>query len=141
MREDTSVPAPPVLFLLMAVKALAPLSTGASLTAATLMVGEVVALLKAVVPPLVLVLAMLPGVPVLRSQARRVMLLVPFQSALGVKRMTVVASAASSRADESVGEPKACQVVPSSVYCQVPWLLSTAVTAMPVSAPLSTSVV
>ena len=61
---------------------------GASLTAVTVMPAVAVALENALLPPLVLVLAVLPAVPLVWSQARKVMpgLTVPFQLAFGTKR-------------------------------------------------------
>ena len=61
---------------------------GASLTALTVMLREAVALENALVPPLLLVSAVLPAVPLVWSQARKVMpgATVPFQLALGTKR-------------------------------------------------------
>ena len=50
-------------------------------------------------------------------------------------------SAPKSRAAAVVGVPKALQLTPALVeYCQVPLVLSTAMTAMPSRAPASTSV-
>jgi hypothetical protein len=49
-------------------------AVGASFTAATVSVAVLVALLNAVVPPLVLVSAVPPFVPVVVSQARKIML-------------------------------------------------------------------
>ena len=51
-------------------------STGASLTALIVKFAVSVAVLKAVVPPLVVVSAVPPFVPVVRSQARKVIALV-----------------------------------------------------------------
>jgi len=118
--------------------------TGASFRALTTISAVAVAVLKAVVPPLVELSAVPPLLPLVWSHARKVIpgLTVPFQSALGTKRTLVLASAASRRADDSDGVPKAVHVLPLSVvYCQVPWLLSTAMTAMPSTAPASTSVI
>ncbi|WP_427911370.1 hypothetical protein ACPWT1_11760 [Ramlibacter sp. MMS24-I3-19] len=57
---------------------------------------------------------------------------VPFQSAAGTYRTRVCASASSRRALVVEAVPRPDQVAPPSMlYCQVPWLLSTAVTAMP----------
>ena len=98
--------------------------------------------LNAVFAPLLLVSAVAPVRPVLRSQARKVRppATVPFQLALGTKRTEVLASAASRRAEPSLTAPNASQLLPPSrVYCQAPLRLSTAVTAMPVWGP-STSV-
>ena len=95
------------------------------------------------VPPLVLVLAVLPALPEDWSQARKVMppATVPFQLALGTKRTEVLALAASRRAVVAAGAPNALQVLPPLVvYCQAPLVLSTATTAMPEAAALSMSV-
>ena len=83
-------------------------STGASFTAVTVMLLLAVAALKAVEPPLVVVFAVRPAVPVVWSQARKVMplLTVPLQFAFGTKRTKVWLSAisgprrAGARADE-----------------------------------------
>src|SRR5262245_41007480 len=73
--------------------------TGASLTALTTSEAVSVADEKAVVPPLVEVLAVLPFVPLVWSQARKVMALeiVPLKSAFGLKYSRELASAAKSR--------------------------------------------
>src|SRR5205085_3155413 len=56
--------------------------------------------------------------------------------------MYVEASAASNRAEVLAGEPKFDQLDPPLLeYCQVPLLLSTAMTAMPARAPASTSLI
>src|SRR6476660_8110256 len=69
------------------------------------------------------------------------LLTVPFQLALGTNRMYVLASAASNRALEVLGLPNAVQAPPPLVeYCHVPFVLTTAVTAMPDNAPGSLSV-
>ena len=57
---------------LMLVKSLAPESTGASLTLLTVMFEVAVAVLKAVLPPLVVVSALVPTLPLVWSQARKV---------------------------------------------------------------------
>src|SRR5688500_10495551 len=96
------------------------------------------------VPPVPLVFAVLPATPLVRSHARNVMPLetVPFQFAFETKRTDVAASAASSRAAPAEGVPKLVHVDPElSEYCHVPFVLSTAVTAMPVTAAGSTSLV
>ena len=67
---------------------------------------------------------------------------VPFQLAFGTNRTYVLASLANSRLASAEGDPKLDQFEPPFVeYCQVPLLLSTAVTAMPVSASGSASVI
>ena len=114
-----------------------PLAIGASLTAVTLSAADALARLKAVLPPPVAASAVRPTVPLVWSQAWNVMpaASVPFQLALGTKRTSVPASAASKRALPVAGVPKAAQVPPLLLlYCHAPLLLSTAVTAIPVSA-------
>ena len=116
--------------------------TGASFTAVTVIALLNVALLNAVLPPLLLASAVPPAVPLLWSQARRLspFVTLPFQFAFGTKRTQLLASVASRRAVVALGVPKAVQLAPASVeYCQAPLLLSTAVTATPRSAALSTS--
>ena len=115
---------------------------GASLTAVTVMLLLATVLLKALLPPLTLVLALLPALPLVRSQARKLMPLTtaPFQLAAGAKRTRVRVSAASSMALVAVTALKAVQLLPPlSEYCQMPLVLLTAVTAMPDSAPASAS--
>ena len=105
------------------------LNVGASLTAVTLMAIVSVAALKAEVPPLLLASATLPAVPLVLSQARKVSVALPLQSVAGTKRTLYVVS--SRRAVVSDGVPKAThEAPPLMLYCQVPLLLSTAVTAM-----------
>src|SRR5207302_1895358 len=85
---------------------------------------------------------MLPAVPLVWSQARNVMpaLTVPYQSVLGMNRTEVLASAASNCAAESESVPKSVHVEPPSVEnCQIPYVVSAAVTAMPLAAPGSAS--
>src|SRR5439155_20256902 len=118
-------------------------STGASLTAATLIAADAVAVLKAVSPPLSEASAVLPAVPLVWSQARKVTpaATLPLKFPAGSKRTRVSASAASSRAFPLLGLPKLLQLdPPSSEYCHVPLALFTPTTAMPESAPASTSV-
>src|SRR2546423_2809191 len=71
--------------------------TGASLTALTVMFAAAVLLLKAVIPPLLVVLAVLPTAPLVWSQARKVMLAetLPLKFALWTKLTRVDALAAS----------------------------------------------
>jgi hypothetical protein len=73
---------------LIAVRLLAAVSTGASFTAFTVMLLLTVALLNAVVPPFVVVSAVLPAVPLVWSHARNVIpfITVPFQFAFGTNR-------------------------------------------------------
>ena len=125
--------------------AIGPASTGASLTGVTVMPLLAVALLKALLPPLTLVSAVPPALPLpmLWSQARKVSpaASVPFQLLLGTKRTALFVSAASNRAEASLTTPKALQLVPSVVYCQTPLASFAPVTAMPACAAVSTSLI
>src|SRR5213596_2813312 len=89
-------------------------TTGASLTALITRPAVSVALEKAVAPPFVDVSAKLPLVPLVRSQARKVIALarVPLKFAFGWKYSRLFASAASKRAFVFVTAPSACQLVP-----------------------------
>src|SRR5690349_15671980 len=100
-----------------------------------------VAMLKAVAPPLLAVLTLVPPTPDVWSQARNVIAAVPLKSALGRNR-TRFAALDPSRSDEvPLTVPTAVQPPPPSVeYCQVPLAPSAAVIAMPATAPASTSV-
>jgi hypothetical protein len=69
---ETRFPVLVVWSSVIAVKLLAPVSTGASLTLVTVIFEVAVTILKAVVPPLALVLTLLPAVPLIWSQARKV---------------------------------------------------------------------
>src|SRR5438128_1094122 len=101
------------------------------------MVAVPVAVLKAVLPPLGEVLAVLPAEPstgfrpLVRSQATKVKVAVPLKLAFGRKRiMSLLAMpsllASRRRAALAVGLPKSLQVrPPSSEYCQLPFVLST----------------
>ena len=112
MIAETRSPPLVVWSSVMVVSVMAPLlsSSGASLTAVTVMLLLAVAALKAVEPPLVVVFAVRPAVPVVWSQARKVMplLTVPLQFAFGTKRTKVLAVGdqqprrASARAAEGV---------------------------------------
>ena len=89
---DTRVPtaptgAPASSFTAVSAGAAAALSTGASLTAVTTMLAVSVAVEKAVVPPLVMVEALPPPVPLVWSQARnvRALAMVPLKLAAGWK--------------------------------------------------------
>src|SRR4051794_17901327 len=105
---------------------------GGSFTASTAIDETAVALLNAVVPPLTVVSADAPALPVVRSQARNVSpAAVPKKFPAGINRTRVVPSAARSRALFAAGDPKLIQLVPSVVNCHVPLLLSTSITAMP----------
>src|SRR5215467_14203289 len=106
------------------------------------MLALAVVALNAVVPPLLVTFAVFPAVPLVWSHARKVMPLVtvPLKFAFGTKRTEVFASAASSRPTDADGEPNAVHVDPPLVvYCQVPFVLTTAVTAIPEAAPASAS--
>src|SRR5438128_5512863 len=105
--------------------------TGGSLTAATAIPAVAVAALKALVPPLVDVLAVPPAAPLLWSHARKVIpaATVPLKFAAGTKRTRVDASAASRRAAELLGLPKLLHVAPPlRENCHAPLLLSTPTT-------------
>src|SRR5262245_32537266 len=66
---------------------------------------------------------------------------VPFQLEFGTKRTYVLESEARRRAADVEGLPNAVQVEPPFVvYCHVPFVLSTAVTPIPVGSPLFVSV-
>src|SRR5947209_18339609 len=124
----------------MVVKLLAPESTGASLTLVTVIWLVAVAVLKAVVPPLTLVSTFEPALPLVWSQAQKVTLaVVPFWPS-GMKLGRAVGR--GKRSEELLTLPTLFQVLPPSVeYCQAPVLLLMLVTAMPCTAPLSTSVI
>lgn len=72
MSDDTRLPPFVVWSSVMFVKFTAPVRTGASLTAFTVILLVAVVVLYAVVPPLVAVLTFVPAVPVAWSQARKV---------------------------------------------------------------------
>src|SRR6185295_5052179 len=97
---------------------LVPPTTGASLTAVTVMFAVSVAVLKAVVVPFTDASAVAPFTPLLRSQARKVIAFatVPLKlSGEGCRYRRVLASAASKSAALSDTEPTAVQFVPPSV--------------------------
>src|ERR671930_248500 len=99
---------------------------------ATVMEAVSTAELNAVDPPLVEVSTLVPLVPEVWSQARKVMAgsTVPLKSAAGWNR--ILAVGASSRELEFETDPTGFQVVPPSVeYCQVPLAELVAVMAMP----------
>ena len=124
------------------VTTVAAVPTGSSLTATTTTSADAAAALNALVPPDTVASAVPPKAPDVRSQARKVIPpdTVPFQLRLAWKRTNVLASAASRRAALREGLPKSVQLVPASTLnCHLPLLLSTAVTAMPFSAPGSVS--
>ena len=111
--------------------------SGASLTAVTLMRAVSVAALNAVLPPFVEASSLLPAAPVLWSQARKVRLpAVPFCPS-GTNRNRSLARSSSALLSDTAPTP-AQLVAPSMEYCQVP--PEVPLTAMPSSAPLSTSV-
>src|SRR5262249_6093654 len=96
---------------------------GASFTELTVMPAVSVAVLKAVLPPLVVTSAVPPLDPLFWSHARKVMptLTAPLKLGLGTKRTRVLASAASSRAAVADGLPKGVQWAPASVLnCHLP---------------------
>src|SRR5262249_45073988 len=139
IKVETRSPLLVVWSSVMVVKLLAPLRTGASLTLLTVILDVAVAVLKAVVVPLVVVSTLLPSVPLVWSQAQNVTLpVVPFWPS-GTKRNLSLER--KSNADELLTAPTLVQVVPASIeYCQVPVPLVKLVTAIPFTAPLSTSV-
>src|SRR4051812_7209748 len=122
----------------MVLKAFEPARRGVSLTAVTVMLDVAAAELKLVMPPLVLASTFVPAEPLVWSQARNVTLpVVPFWPS-GIKRSLSVER--RSNADESLTLPTPVQVLPSSVeYSQDPLPLVRLVTAMPFTAPTSTS--
>src|SRR5438132_244057 len=135
---ETRSPPLAVWSSLIVVKLLAPDNSGASFTLLTVMFAVAVAVLKAVVPPLVVVSTLVPWVPLVWSQAEKVTeAVVPF-SPSGTNRSLSVAR--SKRAELPATAPTAFHVPPpSSEYCQAPVLLTRPVTAIPDSAPESTS--
>src|SRR5438552_1095722 len=99
---------------------------GASLTALMVMVAVPLALLNAVVPPLVVVLAVWPFTPEAWSQARKVKVAEPLKLALGTKRMRFEALSARRRETLPEGLPKAVQLTPPSVEnCHAPFVFTT----------------
>src|SRR5438445_427328 len=113
----------------MVVKLLAPARTGASLTLVTVRFDVAVAVLKAVVPPLVVVSTLVPCEPEVWSQAQNVTLaVVPLAPSETNRNLSLDRK---SRAEDVLTEPTPVQVLPASVeYCQVPVLLTRPVTAM-----------
>src|SRR5262249_25693916 len=117
---------------------LAPDRTGASLTAVTLIDEVAVAVLKAVTPPFVEASTLLPDVPLVWSQARKVTEATVAFWPSGTNRNLSVDRSNSAEASDTA--PTLVQMVPPSVeYCHAPVLLLKPVTAMPETAPLSTS--
>jgi hypothetical protein len=97
-----------------------------------------------VVPPLVLGSAVPPLVPVVWSHARKVIAdaMVPLKFKLGRKRIRVWVFDASKRALVAETLPSALQLLPlSDEYCHEPLAVSAAMTAIPSTAPASTSVI
>ena len=116
--------------------------SGWSFTGVTIKLTVSVAVENAVAPPLLLVLASSPFAPRVWSQARNVRAAdnVALKSEFGSKYTRVFASAANKRAMLFATAPSSDQLVPLlSEYHQVPFA-SAAVIAMPVTAPVSTSV-
>ena len=116
--------------------------TGASFTAVTVMDARAVAVENALVPPLVVVLAVPAALPVVPSQARNVKRpgSVPWLLAAGRYRTAVLASARNSTALAVVGAEKAVHPTPPLVvYSHAPWVVSTSTTAIPMAAAPSTS--
>ena len=137
-----------VLFSATLIAAVAPppllVIIGASLTALTVMPALAVALLNAVLAPFALTFIVPEATPSVRSQARKVRpeATLPLQLALGTKRTSVPASLVRSRAVVEDGDPKLDQLLPPLMeYCQLPLVLTTATTAIPVWAPASASVI
>ena len=137
---ETRSPVLVVWSSLMDVKLLAPASTGASLTLATVIFEVAVAVLKAVVPPLAAVVTLVPVVPLVWSQAQKVTEPdVPFNPS-GTNRS--LSMERRSNAVVLLTVPTPVQVVPLSIeYCHVPLPDTTVVTAIPCVAPVSTSVI
>ena len=101
--------------------------------------------LKAVDPPVVDVLAMVPADPVDLSQALYFMVAVPLKSVSGTKRTLWVEAPvrppSSNRAEDADTLPKLVKEAPLSIEnCQSPLVLVTSVTAIPTALPSSTSV-
>src|SRR3989338_3394002 len=118
-------------------------NTGTSFTAVTVRLAVSTMLLKAVVPPFTVVSTLLPAASEVLSHARKVIVALPFQLRVGIKRILWALSnnkllVALTR--EMSGEI-AFQVVPSSEYCQAPFVVSTAVIAMASTAVPSGSVI
>ena len=121
---------------------LLPAVVGVSLTAVMLRLALSLALLTAVLPPKALGSVVPPAVPVVLSQARKVMeglpLAVLLTLALGTKRMLSVASSRRAALPRSTFLPvvalKAVHAPPPILYCHTPRVLSTLVTAMALGA-------
>ena len=103
-----------------------------------------VAVLKAVLPPVLV--ASTPVVPLASasvvSQARKVKVATPLKPALGTKRILSLPVSVNTTAELFATAPNAVQLLPPSIeYSQVPLVSSTAMTAMPSTAPTSGSVI
>ena len=117
--------------------------TGTSFTLVTVTSALASPLLYAVVPPLDVVFAVAPAVPLVRSQALKDSPpdTVPLKFALGTKRTRVSASAFNRVATAMEGVVKAFQLVPPfREYSQAPLVVASPVIAIPFSAPASGSV-
>ena len=120
-----AVPAPPLLVI-----------TGASLTALTVIDASSVAVLNALLPPFDAVLTFVPCVPVVLSQARKVMLADVPAAALGTNRTRSVLRSRS--ADALVTVPMVNQLAPAVMeYSQLPLPLASDVMAMPSGSPFA----
>ncbi len=123
-----------------------PKMDGASLSGLTVTLAVSVVVLNAVVPPVVEASApVVPETPPLVvSHARKVMPLAiaPSNPIVGTNRTRSLAVADNNTALLSATAPKAVQLLPPSVeYSQMPFVSSTPVTAMPSTAPASSSVI
>ena len=116
-----------------------------SFTSVTVIVEVAVAALKAVVPPLFVVETIDPSVPLVWSQARKViemgmwLMLLPFMVS-GRNRSLSVGINSSAPLSDTV--PKSIHVPPLSIeYCHLPLVtVADPMTAIPCTAPKSTSV-
>ena len=121
-------------------------NVGASLTAVTVSEAVSLAVLKALVPPVAVMTAYWPSMPLVWSQARKVMasLTVPANSPKGISRSWAVGP--RSRANSFVWLPISSalivshEVPPSRLYCQVPRLVLRPVMAIASTAAPSGSV-
>ena len=106
-----------------------PVMTGASLTAVTVMLAVSMAVLYAVLPPLVLTSTFVPGAPLVWSHARNVTVAVVPSRPLGTNRNRSVSRI--SRAELSDTLPTAYQLVPLIVYSHMPFPLVSPVMTKP----------
>ena len=113
---------------------------GASFAAVTAMLAVSVVAENALVPPTVPIATYVPAAPPVLSQAPKLTLAVPFQLAVGTKRRLSVASSSNPLPALAVKSSAAHAPAPT-LYCQVPWALSTAVTYTASTAVVSTSVI